>query len=146
MMYTVGSDYNSGPYLVTIPAGENDVTFTITITDDDIREMSETFSLIIDPSSLPNGVTSSSNVTVTILDHDGEGRKIMYIIISFVYIIAVNVRFGMATYSVNERSNSKQRNAVVDLILNNPSSQAITLNVQSIDVTATGMKTATCVM
>ena len=71
MMYT-GSDYNPGPYNVTIPAGKNDVTFSVTITNDDIHEMSETFNLIIDPSSLPNGVTSSNNVTVTILDQDGE--------------------------------------------------------------------------
>ena len=42
--------------------------------------MTETFNLIIDPSSLPNGVISSNNVTVTILDHDGEGRNIHYLI------------------------------------------------------------------
>ena len=68
----VGSDFTSGPYAVTIPAGDNYVTFSVPITDDDIREMSETFNLIIDPSSLPNGVTSSNNATVTILDQDGE--------------------------------------------------------------------------
>ena len=39
--------------------------------------MSETFNLIIDPSSLPNGVTSSNNVTVTILDHDGEWGELI---------------------------------------------------------------------
>ena len=52
----------------------------------------------------------------------------------------------MATYIVNERSSKRQRNAVVDLILSNPSSTTITLNVQSTDVTATGMDTATCTM
>ena len=74
----IGSDYSSGPYPVTIPAGENDVTFSVTITDDDILEMSETFNLIIDPSSLPSGVTSSNNTTVTILDQDGEYRQLSY--------------------------------------------------------------------
>jgi len=49
-----------------------DFTFSVTIKEDVIREMSETFNLIIDPSSLPKGVTSSNNATVTILDHDGE--------------------------------------------------------------------------
>ena len=73
-----GSDYHSGPHTVTILAGVNDVTFSVTITDDDIREMSETFNLIIDPSSLPNGVTSSNNATVTILDQDGECGVIVH--------------------------------------------------------------------
>ena len=68
----IADDYHSGPYTVTIPAGDNDVTFSVTITDDDTREMSETLNLIIDPPSLPNGVTSSNNATVTILDQDGE--------------------------------------------------------------------------
>jgi len=68
----IGNDFASGPYTVTIPAGDNDVTFSVATTDDDIREMSETFNLIIDPSSLPNGVTGSNDATVTILDQDGE--------------------------------------------------------------------------
>ena len=48
----------------------------------------------------------------------------------------------MATYSVNERTSKTQRKVVVNLILNNPSSTEITVNVQSTDVTATGMSTA----
>ena len=43
--------------------------------------MSETFNLIIDPSSLPNDVTSSNNVTVTILDHDGELGELCHCIV-----------------------------------------------------------------
>ena len=39
--------------------------------------MSEIFNLIIDPSSLPNGVTSSNNATITILDQDGECGNIL---------------------------------------------------------------------
>ena len=60
--------------MVTIPAGENDVTFSVTITDDKIREESETFNLIIDRPSLPNRVASSDpkRVTVTITDTDGK--------------------------------------------------------------------------
>ena len=63
---------------------------------------------------------------------------------SLVFIIVVNVRFSRTTYSINERSNSRKRNVIVDLILNNPSSMAIILMVQSRDVTATGMCTTTC--
>ena len=66
------NDYDPGPYTVTIPAGENNVTFSVSITDDNILEQSETFNLIIDRSSLPSGVTSSdpNRVTVTIMDDD----------------------------------------------------------------------------
>jgi len=80
MFWNVDDDFTSGPCNVTIPAGDNDVAFSVTITDDDIREMSETFNLIIDPSSLPYGVTSSNNVTVTILDQDGEWSDIVKLI------------------------------------------------------------------
>ena len=68
------SDYNAGPYTAIIPAGENDVTFSVPINDDNIREESETFNLIINNSLLPSGVTSSdpSTVTVTIMDNDSK--------------------------------------------------------------------------
>ena len=67
-------DYDPGPYTVTIPAGQNDVTFSVSITDDNIREQSETFNLIIDESSLPSDITSSdpNRVIVTIMDDDSK--------------------------------------------------------------------------
>ena len=71
--YIDNKDYNAGPYAVTIPAGQNDVTFSVTITDDNIREESETFNLIIYEASLPSGISSNdiNAVTVTIMDRDG---------------------------------------------------------------------------
>ncbi|XP_065918913.1 sodium/calcium exchanger Calx-like [Dysidea avara] len=81
--------------------------------------MSETFNLIIDPSSLPNGVTSSNNVTVTILDQD-----------------AVNVKFSKQKYTYKE--GNKGSEISVNLIFNNPSSSDIILQVQNSDFTATG--------
>ena len=67
-------DYDAGPYTITIPARQNDVTFSISITDDNILEQSETFNLIIDESSLPRVITSSdpNRVTVTIMDNDSK--------------------------------------------------------------------------
>ena len=55
-----------------IPSGKNNVTFGISINDDNIREESETFYLTINGSSLPNGVTSRDNATVTIIDDDSK--------------------------------------------------------------------------
>ena len=59
---------------MTIGAGKNGVTFSISITDDNIYEDSEIFNLAIDESSLPNGITSGiPNVTtVTILDSNSK--------------------------------------------------------------------------
>ena len=71
---SIDKDYNAGPYTVTISAGKNYVTFSVPITDDNIREESEKFNFIIDESSLPNGVTSSNpkTTTVTIMDDDSK--------------------------------------------------------------------------
>ena len=65
-------DYTSGPYTVTIPAGQTTATFNVPITDDMILEGDEDFMLTIDSSSLPNGVTRGDpgEATVTIEDDD----------------------------------------------------------------------------
>ena len=67
-------DFTSGPYTVTIPAGQTTATFDIPITDDTMLEGNENFMLTIDPSSLPNGVTHGDpdQATVTIVDNDSE--------------------------------------------------------------------------
>ena len=56
------------------PAGLTEAIFNISLIDDDILEVTETFILIINPSSLPNNVTIGElgEAAVTILDNDGE--------------------------------------------------------------------------
>ena len=129
----IADDYHSGPYTVTIPAGDNDVTFSVTITDDDIREMSETFNLIIDPSSLPNGVTSSNNATVTIMDQDGEWSNFLKLI-NYCCCVAISVNFSQLEYEIAERNKPAQP----VLVLSNPSSTNIIITVQNTDITAKG--------
>jgi len=65
-------DYNSGPYSVTFPAGVTSVTFDVPITDDNILEGSENFTLTIDQSSLPASVFHGDpgEATVNIVDDD----------------------------------------------------------------------------
>jgi len=65
-------DYNSGPYPVTFPVGVTSVTFGIPITDDNILEGNENFTLTIDQSSLPTNVNRGDpgEATVTIVDND----------------------------------------------------------------------------
>ena len=68
-------DYNSGPYDVIIPAGHVISSFNISIIDDSILEQqSEKFYLIIDPSSLFNGVFAGNpnRTVVNIFDNDGK--------------------------------------------------------------------------
>ena len=65
-------DYTSGPYTVTIPAGQTNATFNVPITDDMILEGDENFMLTIDGTSLPDGVAPGipDEATVTIVDND----------------------------------------------------------------------------
>ena len=65
-------DYTSGPYTVTIPAGQTTATFNVPITDDMILEGNENFMLTINETSLPINVThdTPSEATVTIVNDD----------------------------------------------------------------------------
>ena len=67
-------DYTSGPYTVTIPAGQTTATFNVPINGDDVLEGDEEFMLTIISSSLPTGVTHGTpcQATVTIMDNDGK--------------------------------------------------------------------------
>jgi len=69
------TDYDNGPYVITIPAGETRVSFDVQINDDNMLEAnSEDFILTIDPSSLPDYVTVSNpgQATVNIIDDESE--------------------------------------------------------------------------
>ena len=66
-----GVDYDSGPYNVTIPVGQTSVPFDVPITDDNVVEGDEMFSLLINK-PLPNGVYRSKRFSmVTIVDTTG---------------------------------------------------------------------------
>ena len=67
-------NYGSGPYTVAFPAGTTRVPFDIPINNDDIYEVNETFTLDIDPSSLPTDGTfdNPGQATMTIVDDDSK--------------------------------------------------------------------------
>ena len=67
-------DYESGPFIVMIPAGETRVSFSITIVSDSLFEQNEQFSVTIDSPSLPNRtfVEPGCMLVVKILNDDGE--------------------------------------------------------------------------
>ena len=81
-----GDDYTgSGPFYITFPAGDVNVVFIISISNDDIVEDTETFTLSINPSSLPSDVTvdDPSQATVTIIDDDSEYKTLVAIFVEF---------------------------------------------------------------
>ena len=75
-MYNIGGgDYNSGPYFVTIPAGEIEYSFNVIIIDDDVFESDETFALVIDRNSLPSRITRTGHYRSIVSITDDEERK-----------------------------------------------------------------------
>ena len=72
---TIGdNDYEpNAAFIVEIPSREISVPFSISILDDDgLFEGNESFSLTIDSSSLPSGLSPDCMLVVTIVDDDGE--------------------------------------------------------------------------
>ena len=65
-----GKDYTSGPYSVSIPAGQLENFFSISIHDDYQKEDHENFTVNIDQSSLPCRITvvNPSEAVVNIED------------------------------------------------------------------------------
>lgn len=70
---TDGVDYHSGPYTLTIPAGQTRFVFDITINNDSILEANENFILTINASSLPSHVIVQA---IVIIIDDDEGKYI----------------------------------------------------------------------
>ena len=69
-MKLIGDDYDSGPYIIIIPAGLTSASFNVLITNDGILEDNESFILIINSSSVPIG--DSDQAMITIMDDDGK--------------------------------------------------------------------------
>ena len=69
--YVTGTDYDSGPYTAMFPADTTTASLSISITNDNIVEMNETFSLTINPSSDVT-VVDPDDAVVTIVDDDSE--------------------------------------------------------------------------
>ena len=75
LITTGGVDYVSGPFSVTIPAGQANISFDVPITDDNIYEQNEKFKLAIDRSSTPDGVRIGNPRKVTVVIGDNDNCK-----------------------------------------------------------------------
>ena len=70
-----GDDYVSGPYNVTIPAGQTIVSFDISIIDDNVYEQREQFDVNIEQMSPLSGVYIGSSYTATVVIADDSDCK-----------------------------------------------------------------------
>ena len=78
LMCVGGSDYDAGPYNITIPAGKIHVPFNITIMNDNMHEEIEWFELYIPTTqNLPDRIYFGKNLTTnsSIDDNDGMGKS-----------------------------------------------------------------------
>ena len=70
-----GDDYVSGPYNVTIPAGQTTVSFDVSIIDDNIYEQSEQFEVRIKQISTLSRVHIGSSYIATVVIADDSDCK-----------------------------------------------------------------------
>lgn len=67
-----GVDYASGPYYVTFRKGSRRVPFRVNIINDNRVEPDEIFNLMINATSLPDGVIRDDPYTATVTIMDDE--------------------------------------------------------------------------
>ena len=86
-----GGDYTPGTYIVMIPAGHTSASFDISITDDNVVENDEVFSLAIMPESLPYLVSrgNPSVAMVTIVSDDGKSSVLVKMRVTSFLIISM---------------------------------------------------------
>ena len=86
-MFIGSNDYLSGSYPVKFVAEMTSASFNVSIRNDNLLELDETFELVINTSSLPIDVTVGmpARATVTIVDDDS--KYIMQIRILSMYLI-----------------------------------------------------------
>ena len=91
-----GTDYNSGPYTVMFHAGVTSVPFDVTITDDNILEGNESFSLMIMQTSKPDRVTRVGDyqAEVTIVDNDCKWFMLYHFVISKINACKYKVNYN----------------------------------------------------
>ena len=80
MHVLIGADYTDGPYSVFFMAGRTAEVFTISLINDNILEVNESFSLAVDSPSLPNNVTSTDQTIIIIIDNDSKPIMIANIV------------------------------------------------------------------
>ena len=141
MNYVSGSgvDYDSNPTFASFNAGANITKINISVINDNITEETETFNLILTNISSPTGqvvLGSISKATGSIVD---DTSKLMYISVCgfnlfCIYYVVTTIKFNDSMYNINESSRAVQ----LVLLLSNPLSRNIAVELINTDISAFG--------
>ena len=122
--FTVGSDFGSGPFTASFPAGSTTSSVKIPITDDQLQEGDETFTAQLQiPSDVPDTVVRGENAVAQVVIKDNEE--------------VITINFNPARYEVSEGG----LNVELTLVASRPSPVPYSITVNTIDGTAQGMST-----
>ena len=142
MNYVSGSgvDYYSNPIIASFNAGANITKINISVINDNITEETETFNLILTNISSPTGQvvlgSISKAATGSIID---DTSKLMYISVCgfnlfCIYYVVTTIKFNDSMYNINESSRAVQ----LVLLLSNPLSRNIAVELINTDISAFG--------
>jgi len=70
--FTLVDDYASGPYNATFKVGQRSASIFINISNDNLCDRDETFTLVIDPDGLPTGILRDNPYEATVVIKDDE--------------------------------------------------------------------------
>ena len=131
------NDYLYGVHTGTFTSGVTLTFVDVPICNDNVLEGDETFSISIVSNSHPDVVTNGSpdHVNITIVDNDGKCH-VSYALVDIYphsLIVDITVNFSSSLYFGRETNGLVQ----IDLLISNPSSVDITLQVESDDAGAT---------
>ena len=120
--FTVGSDFGSGPFIASFPAGSTTSSVNVPITDDQLLEGDETFAAQLQiPSNVPDTVVRGENAVAQVVIEDNEE--------------VITINFNPARYEVSEDG----LNVELTLVASRPSPVPYSITVNTIDGTAQGM-------
>ena len=121
--FTVGSDFGSGPFIVSFPAGSTTSSVKVPIMDDQLQEGDETFAAQLQISSnVPDTVVRGENAVAQVVIEDNEE--------------VININFIPARYEVSEDG----LNVELTLVASRPSPVPYSITVNTTDGTAQGME------
>ena len=121
--FTVGSDFGSGPFTASFPAGSTTSSVNVPITDDQLQEGDDTFAAQLQiPSNVPDTVVRGENAVAQVVIEDNEE--------------VITVNFNPARYKVSEDG----LNVELSLVASRPSPVPYSITVNTIKGTAQGME------
>ena len=121
--FTVGSDFGSGPFIVSFSAGSTTSRVNVPITDDQLLEGDETFAAQLQiPSNVPDTVVRGENAVAQVVIEDNEE--------------VININFIPARYKASEDGLTVE----LTLVASQSSPVPYSITVNTMDGTAQGME------